>query len=69
MRSEPYRLRIAWLDRDETIEAPIWDKAEARAEYEWTLAQFDGRPSRQPDAAALIALVAPDGSLVETCVA
>jgi hypothetical protein len=69
MRTEPYRLRIAWLNRDETIETSIWSKKEARDEYDWLIGQFDGREDREADQAAIVALVAPDGSLIETCVA
>lgn len=69
MRTEPYRLRISWLDRGETIEAAIWSKRDARDEYSWIIEQFDGREDRETDQAALVALVAPDGSLLETCVA
>jgi hypothetical protein len=69
MRTEPYRLRISWLARAETIETAIWSKKEAQDEYSWIIGQFDGREERKPDEAALVALVAPDGSLLETCVA
>ena len=69
MRTEPYMIRISWLNRDETIETSVWSKREALDEYAWVIGQFDGRKTPSPDQAALVALVAPNGSLVETCVA
>lgn len=69
MRTEPYMIRIAWLNRDETIETPVWSKREALDEYAWVIGQFDGQKNPRPEQAALVALVAPNGSLVETCVA